>query len=245
MAIAVLLPRFENLGGIDFITAVFVSDCVALLAGIGLWIAFGYSSLRFLYSVIGLIAITVLLQIGQGPFNFSVVMTLMTFTCVVVAVVAVPVWLIRLIRRGSLVQIDSGEDEPSELPVEVLQFSIRHIFTLTTAFALVAAFWKFILSNNANSGAYYDETLLLICLGTTLGLSSVVAVWATLGRETFYRTIYSLVAATCLGMASTLLVPNDVAWLYVLISLAVWLQITLLMWTLRLDGLRFFVANSE
>lgn len=247
-SVAAFLPLGVNTSGVNLLTAVFVSACVSLLAAIGLWMALGHSVFRYLFGAAALIIVTVLLQVGQQSFHFEQLMRLMIFSSTIVVAVAFPVGIIRLVLRGDLLQVDLEPDAHEKQTMEVLQFSIRHILTLTTAIAFVAALGRFVLSYSDGGSGSSDPLFFLLALGTTLGMSSVVAVWATLGRETFYRTIASFVVAACLGFIATTFAPNGAAefnWIYITINFVVWLQIMLLMWALRYDGYRFVVSGDR
>lgn len=215
----------------------FISIFVAIAAALGFWIGFGESRTRFVAVGIAVLALTSVMTFGfRGPPGVEQFFLFLCFALVTTITVATPIWIVRYWRRGGL------KIRHTEKTAEALQFTISQLFIVMTVVGILVgiakAIWKVAPSYSGN------EWWLVSALGATLGISSVVVIWSTLGNNAFQRTIVSAFVAFGLALLNRMMLDSGPReWVWIAVTLLVWAKITVLMWLVRIQGYRF-VANS-
>jgi hypothetical protein len=151
----------------------------------------------------------------------------------VIGVVAAPIVAVRQVRKGTLEIERSGSSSKEE----ALRFRIRHMLIAMVAVAVVMTLVKWLWPFLQNTSG--DKWEVIAKLGTTLGVCSVVVIWATLGRDAFARTIVSALAAAGLAWLNFWVIQSSDGLLWLGMTLIVWAEVTILMWLIRAEGYRF------
>ena len=163
------------------------------------------------------------------------------FGGLVVLIVSVPIMITRSIRHGEL----SIPVNRSETQTDAIQFEIRHLFILTTIIAVLLGIGRIL--HPYMSAQTSEPTFEFLKIGISLGLCSLVVIWATLGRSAHLRTALSTiaVAAICFLNPWEDIPDPDSGWFWACITIFVWLQVNMLMWSLRWEGYRFVVREAD
>gem|GEM_PF-5699596 len=230
----------DPLTSLSSVTAVYLATVAATCAGMGFWLGFGESILRFVLIPFGLVqtACSMTMTFRTGV-DAEALTTLGIFCVMTTMVVAGPISIVRAVRHGRLTRegLTVGEDS-----VEVLRFSIWHILVFMTAIAILSVLGKALFASGLSTSSDY---LMVTLLGLTLGVCSIVVVWATLGRAPAIRTVTSLLVAVGLAFANSYIESSSIGWFWIAVTMILWLQITILMWLVRGEGYRFVTSNRE
>ena len=215
---------------------------ISLVALLGIWLGLGKRLIRYFVIFPALLFLSYRLESSGGQFDLQSFYWMVTFSCSIVAVVAIPLLVART-WKGAEFSIPAHDRDPA---IEVFQFSILQMLILTTITAalIVVAEWvmPYIESDNALSSIW----LLLIKLGSAIGLSSLVVSWAILGQQPLHRMPVSILVLGVACWFSFRIDPSSVAgWLYVQLTIYVWLVVLILSWLMRREGFRLFFPKYE
>lgn len=235
--VCVAAPAFHDMNSPTIVAGILLASIAAVCAGMGFWLGFGESILRLAVIPVGLCLVVFNMTIAfrdNDPLLYGV------FALMTTAMVGAPIFVVRIVRRGRLLLSSSDSDIGS---LETLRFSIWHILVFMTAIGVLSAIGKAFFASGIGSSP--GPVLTTAGLGATLGICSVVVVWATLGKETGLRSFVSCLVALGLAFVNVYLFGGGrESWIWVLITMLVWLQMMILMWLARSEGYRFVTQNE-
>ena len=238
VAICVANATFGDMSGPTIYAVTFLATVAALCSSMGFWLGFGESWLRFAVIPVGLCLVTFLACVA---FRHAEPFLLGIFCFMTAFMVGLPIAVVRMVRRGRLL---GGQDNASINSREVLRFNIWQVLVFMTVVCMLLSIGRATLSSASMGNSGY---LKLGVAGATLGICSVVVVWATLGRQPLLRNIVSCVVASGLGYLNAYFMygRGSLTWIWVSIAVIVWLEMTILMWLVRSEGYRFVVASDS
>ena len=232
-----LLPIVADLSDFNLATSVYLGQMMSLFAACGFWLGFGRSRSRYLIAFAagcGLALVgTVTLASPQAVETFVL---FLVWGAIVAAIVAIPIGIARKLRNGELLHVSSHTGDESATN-DVLQFSIARLFAITTAFAVLMVAAKYLFPMFSAMGG--RDWLIVSKLGVTLGIGSIVAVWATLGHDALFRSIASVVVGAALITLNYWIINSNDRILFSLLTAVCWTNMTVLMWLVRSVGYRF------
>ena len=217
---------------------IFVASASASFSAIGFWAGVHTTWLSLILQILAFAATTGALKGLEGRPNVDELPILVLFGAIIVAIVAGPLLLFRFLRNGKLIRVQfHGENEFGYR--ETIQFSLVHLFILTTATAVaipVIQWFAKLLSQSGDPGALGTVSK----LGITLALANILSVWATLGRRAIIRTAMVLPIVILLSALNYYFIRTGrFQWVYSSILIVTWLQLIVLLWCLRASGYRF------
>jgi len=240
-AISVAVPSLGDMDAATIASGIFVASIAALCASAGFWLGFGDSRLRFFVIPLGLCIVAFF---TSAAFRYSQLLEMGIFCFITTSAVGMPITIVRIVRRGRLLLESQSHDGTSSR--EVFRFSIWEVLVFMTVASVLLAIGKAVVDSavNLSPNAYFRFAV----PGATLGICSIVIVWATLGKQPFERNIVSGIVAVGLGVLNDYFLGGGggATWrIWFFLTMVVWLEMTILMWLVRSEGYRFVVASDS
>ena len=213
--------------------AIFVGTCISLYSSIAFWLGFGEKWWRVIGVGLLVIWVTAVLRNATGgSADWEGFLLLLFFGGIVIATVVTPIAVVRQVRSGKLRVVNDSRDYRNE----AMQFGITQMLAFTTVVAVLIMIAKVVIPLIDSAGQGWQ---LVARLATALGCCSVIVIWSTLGKNALARMLASTLSGTGMAALNFWFVDGSGGWLWVVVTVVVWIEITMLMWLVRLEGYRF------